>query len=277
MEELIADTPVGADGGRHLLYVRADFFTQVGNLVDEADLHGEECICGILGKLGRLAAHEDHRRIAQAQRLVNTLHCRLRTRLVHAHQDTVRMGEVLDCRALSQKLRVGANREVGIGAQFAQTPLDFPAGADGNRRFCRHDGEPGQMRRDLRDRLIHVTEVGVTVAPAHRRADRKKDEVRVAHRTRDFGGEFQPARAHIAFDKFFKTRLIYRHAPGENAADFIFVLVYAMDVPAKIGETGRGHEPDVARPNHADLQTHSPDGYAGASPSLCARDGWRCP
>ena len=67
MQELVADAPVGADGGRHLLHIGADRLAQIGDLVDEADLHREEGVGGIFGELGRFAAHEHHRRIAQAR------------------------------------------------------------------------------------------------------------------------------------------------------------------------------------------------------------------
>ena len=54
MQELVADAPVGADGGRHLLHVGADGLAQIRDLVDETDLHGEERIGGIFGEFGRI-------------------------------------------------------------------------------------------------------------------------------------------------------------------------------------------------------------------------------
>src|SRR5262249_56364624 len=49
MEKLVADAAIGADRGGDFLDVGADRLAQVGNLVDETDLHGEEGLSGIFG------------------------------------------------------------------------------------------------------------------------------------------------------------------------------------------------------------------------------------
>jgi hypothetical protein len=64
MQEFVADAPVGADRRRCLLHIGADCLAKIGDLVGEADLHGEEGVGGIFGELGRFPAHEQDRRVA---------------------------------------------------------------------------------------------------------------------------------------------------------------------------------------------------------------------
>ena len=180
MQELVADAPVGADGGRHLLHIGAGRLAQIGNLVDEADLHGEEGVGGIFGELGGFPAHEHHRRVAQSERLVQPLHEVLRPLVVAADQHAVRMHEVVDGRAFAQEFRIGADREIGVGTKRLETPFDLPAGADRHRRFGADDGEAFEMGSKLLDRLKHEAEIGVSVTAAHRRADGEKHEIGVA-------------------------------------------------------------------------------------------------
>ena len=56
VEELDADAVVEADAARDVLHVGADLLAEVGDLVDEGDLHGEEGIGGILDQFGRAPA-----------------------------------------------------------------------------------------------------------------------------------------------------------------------------------------------------------------------------
>ena len=56
VEELAADAVVEADAARHLLHVGAGLLAQVGDLVDEGDLGGEEGVGRVLDELGRAPA-----------------------------------------------------------------------------------------------------------------------------------------------------------------------------------------------------------------------------
>ena len=189
MQELVADAPVGADRRRHLLHIGADRLAQIGDLVDEADLHGEEGVGGIFGELGRFPAHEHHRRVAQGERLVQALHEVLRPVVVAADQHAVGMREIVDGRALAQELRIGADREIGVGPEPLEPPLDLAAGADRHRRFGADDGEALEMRSKLLDRLKHEAQIGMAVAAPHRRADREEHEVGTADRGCEIGRE----------------------------------------------------------------------------------------
>jgi hypothetical protein len=52
VQELGADALVEADAARDLLHVRADGFAEIGHLVDEGDLHGEEGVGRVFDQLG---------------------------------------------------------------------------------------------------------------------------------------------------------------------------------------------------------------------------------
>ena len=67
MQEFVADAAVGADGARHLLHVRANLLAEVGDLVDEADFHGEEGVRRVFRELGALAADKHDGGVAKAK------------------------------------------------------------------------------------------------------------------------------------------------------------------------------------------------------------------
>ena len=140
MQELVADATVRTDRRRHFLHVGADRLAEIGYLVDEADLHGEEGVRRVLGELGRFAAYEHDKRIAQGERLVEAIHQSLGALFVAADQHAVGMGEIVDRRAFAQELRVRADGEIGVGTEQLEAPLDLAAGADRHRRFGRDHG-----------------------------------------------------------------------------------------------------------------------------------------
>ena len=62
MQEFAADAVVEADAARHVLHVGADLLAQVGDLVDEGDLGGEEGVGGVFDQLGGAPADIEDRR-----------------------------------------------------------------------------------------------------------------------------------------------------------------------------------------------------------------------
>ncbi len=54
MQELAADAAVEPDAARHVLDVGADLLAQIGDLVDEGDLGGEEAVGGVFDEFGGL-------------------------------------------------------------------------------------------------------------------------------------------------------------------------------------------------------------------------------
>ena len=141
-----------------------------------------KALAAYLASSATLAADEHDRRVAQGERLVEPLHAAPAP--ARSSQPTsTRSGWVKSWIAEPSRRNSGirANGEIRVRPERLQAPLDLAAGADGHRRFRRDDGEAGKMRRDLLHRLKHVGEIGVAVAPAHRRADREKHEIGLAH------------------------------------------------------------------------------------------------
>ena len=71
MQELRADAVVEADAARDLLHIGADALAEVGDLVDEGDLGGEERIGGVFDELGGAAAGVEDRRLVEVERAVD--------------------------------------------------------------------------------------------------------------------------------------------------------------------------------------------------------------
>ena len=115
MQELAADAVVQADAARHLLHVGADLLAEVGDLVDEGDLHGQKGVGGVFDQFGGAPVGEQDRRLVEIERAVELGHHRPGALVVEADDHAVRPLEVLDRRAFAQELRVGDHRDVGVG------------------------------------------------------------------------------------------------------------------------------------------------------------------
>src|SRR5919205_3830251 len=114
------------------------------------------------------------------------------------------MGKVVDGGALAQEFRVGADGEVGVGAELLQTPLDLAAGPNRHGRFGGDHGEAIEMRRKLLDSFEYEREVGMTVAAPHRRADGEKHEIGLTHSGRQVSREADASIAEIAIEQLLK-------------------------------------------------------------------------
>ena len=162
------------------------------------------------------------------------------------------MLEILDRRALAQELRIGDDRDIGVGPRLADDALDLVAGADRHGRLGDDDGEAVERRGDLARRGVDVGQVGVAVAAPRRRADRDEDRVGLGHRALQIGGEAQPPRAHVGGDQIVEAGLVDRHLAALQRRDLAGVLVDAGDVVAEIGKAGPGNEADIAGADHRD-------------------------
>jgi hypothetical protein len=195
MQELVADALVHADALGDLLHVGADLLAEVGDLVDEGDLHGEEGVGGVFDQLGGAAFAEIERRLVEIERAVDLAHDLDGARLLGAEHDAVGALEVGDGGAFAQEFRVGDDRDVLVRELVAEDALDLVAGADGNRRFGDDDGEAGRQRGDFTRGGIDIGEVGMAVAAARRRADGDEDDVGGGDRGGEILGEIQASGA----------------------------------------------------------------------------------
>src|ERR1019366_7130991 len=74
VQEFCADAVVEPDAARDLLHVGADFFRQIGDLVDEGDLGGEEGVGGVFDQLGGAPVGEQDRRAVEVERAIELGH-----------------------------------------------------------------------------------------------------------------------------------------------------------------------------------------------------------
>ena len=120
MQKLAADAVVEADAAGDLLHVGADLFGEIGDLVDEGDLGGEEGVGRVFDQLRRAPLGEQDRRPVEIERPVELAHHVARALVGAADHDAIGMLEVADGGALAQELRIGDHREVGFGPCLAR-------------------------------------------------------------------------------------------------------------------------------------------------------------
>ncbi|MNI47080.1 hypothetical protein D3C73_1015780 [compost metagenome] len=92
----------------------------------------------------------------------------------------------------------------------------------------------------------------MAVAAPRGRAHGDEDGVGRADRLGAVHGEGQPPVADVVGHQIVQPRLIDGHDVLVQALDLGSVLVDAGHRVAEIGETGAGHQADIARSNHGD-------------------------
>ena len=240
------------------MHVGADLLTQVGDLVDERNLGREKTIRRVLDQLGGLQRGKQDRRFVQIERPIEVAQDGLGTCRFEAANHPIRSHEILDRRTFAQEFRVRGDIEVGVGPHLAHDAADFPPGADGNGRFCDHDGVPVERLGDLARRIEHVAEIRFAVAPPARRADGNKHRVRRGNRRRQVGGEFEPPDPDVHMDQALQTRLEYRHRSGLQVSNLFLIHVHAGNFVAELRETSTGNQSDIAGTNHSDAHGGNP-------------------
>ena len=182
MQEFRADPVVEADAARHLLDVGSDLLAKFRDLVHESNLRGQERVGGIFDKFGRTPAGMQDRRGVEIKRPVELGHYFARADIVTTEDDSIRMLEILDRRALAQKFRIRHDGNIGVRPRLRDYALDLVAGADRHRRFGDHHRESCHRSRDFARRGVDVTQVRMTIATPRRRADRNEYRCRLPHR-----------------------------------------------------------------------------------------------
>ena len=238
-----ADAVVQAHAASHLDDVGARLLADVGDLVDEGDLRGEEGVGGELDHLraGDVGAHERsfEGRVELDDRVP-------RPAAVVADDDSVGVQEVVYGGALLEELGAGHVAEAAL-ALFAEGPAQRCAGAAGHRRL--HHERVVFGGGDRVDDRVHGREVGVA-GVRRRRADGDEQQTRVLERVAQVGREVQPLG--VARQQLLEARLVDRHLAATQALDLLGVDVDAPDVAAELGEAGGGDQADVAGADHSD-------------------------
>src|SRR5215831_16516695 len=109
------------------------------------------------------------------------------------------------------------------------------------------------MRGNLLHRSIDLTEVGVSVTAAARRADGQKYDVGLGDGLTQICRELQPFSGKLAIDQVRKTRFVERDLTTRERRKAILVFLDTSNSPAKLGKAGRRDKANVSSPYHADL------------------------
>src|SRR5688572_23156139 len=114
MEEFAADPLVHADGASDVVHVAPDLVAEVGDLVDERNLHREKRVCGVLREFGCFERSDHEWRFDQIERTIQVFHDRDRFFVAAAENDAIRTHEVVYCGAFAKKLRIRYHAKVRL-------------------------------------------------------------------------------------------------------------------------------------------------------------------
>src|SRR5262249_13388064 len=106
VQELSCDTTIEPHSARDILHVGAALFAKIRYFVDESDLGREKSVGCVFDELCGAAPSEEHRRLIDEQRPVKLAHYTARPLVVGANHDAIGALDILNCRALAQKLRI---------------------------------------------------------------------------------------------------------------------------------------------------------------------------
>ena len=193
LQELRPDAVVEAHAAGDLDHVGAGLLADVGDLVDERDLRGQERVGGELDHLGALDVRAHDRRV---ERRVELGHRVARPVAVVADDDAVGLEEVLDRRALLEELGAGDVAEALL-ALLAERALDVVAGAARHGRLHHQRVAVGRRasRRRRRGRRRGRRRPSRSAACRRRRTAGARARARPRGRWRSAGGRGGARRA----------------------------------------------------------------------------------
>ena len=145
-EEMEADPLVVADAAPHVVDVGPVGLAQVGHLVDEADLGGQQAVGDVLGHLGALGRHDQERPVGAEERGIQLVQPIGDLVAAHADHDAVGLVEVVDRRAFLEELGVAGDVERDLG-DLGHPPGQLGVGADRDRALDHDDLGRVQVRR----------------------------------------------------------------------------------------------------------------------------------
>ena len=138
MQKVEADPLIVADAPAHLVDIRAVGFTQIGHLVDEADLGGQQAVSHILGHLRTFRRHHQERPVGPQEWRIKRVQPVRDLGPPDADNNPVRLVEIFDRRPFLQELRVAGHID-GKLRHLGHPPGELGIGADGNRAFDHDD------------------------------------------------------------------------------------------------------------------------------------------
>ena len=217
-----ADARIEANRVHDLVDVRIVGLTQVGYLVDQAQLRGEECVGGVLDHLCRFEGCDDDGRSDPFVQLSHGFRSRVLCPRGSADHDARRLANVPDRAPLAQELRIAS---------------------DDHYRIWESRHKPA-----CRD---HLREVGLAVR-IQRCSDTDKDNVGSAERVLRIVVRAESAVTQCCGHQLLEARFVHRDPSGDKRVNPRRIRVVDAHLSIGGGDVDRGNQPDIARPQNAD-------------------------
>ena len=227
-------------------------FAQIGHLVDEADLGGQQRVGHVLGHFGAFGRH-DQKRLLDSQETGRTTPQRFHGRgVAHADHDAVGPHEVVDRGPFFEKLGVAHHVEVAAGQflQPAEVCAFVPTGTVLLVTTMAPSGSSGAKASITAQRFVRSAEPSV----GRRRAHGQENELRRLDGGGQIGGEVQPPNSALRRPTR-PARLVNRHRSLLERFDLACVHVDAGDFVAGLGEASAGDKADISGTDDGDLHS----------------------
>ncbi len=250
MQELLADTAIQTDATRNVMHICTNFFTQIGNLIDEGDLGCQEGVGGIFDHFRCFTRGENNRRFNQIQRTIKIGHDFARPLVTCTDDNAVRAHEIANRRAFTQEFRIGNHGKIGIRALFTDNTFHFTSGPDRHRRFGNDHGKAVHCLGDFFGRGINIAQIGMAITTTGRSPDGDEHRISILHTFFKIGGKSQAPCFYVIFDQNIQTGLVDWHDTVFKTGDFFHILVDTNHVCTELGETGTGNKSNISGPDH---------------------------
>src|ERR1019366_918422 len=225
-QKLPAYARIGTNTFPYLVHVSPYRFTNSSHRIDEADIHRQEGVGGVLDEFGALGvSHKKGRRgldhfvreqgisppivASVEQRLINKAQTFRTGVVIRTNYDAIRIEEIGDRRALPQELRIGGNVEQAGGSAVEQHDLAHPfAGVHRHGTLANDDFVLLDGRRNFARDRFNVGKIGLTIDVGGS-ADCDKDRLSFADRVSECIGELEPGTT-VALEQLRHVLLVNR-------------------------------------------------------------------
>ena len=193
MQELGANSVVETNAARDFLNISTHLLAKVGYFVDKSYLGRQERVGRVFYQFCGTPGGVKNWRLIKTKRPIDLCYNLLGVLIFGSDNDAIGMLEIVDRRALAQKLRIGDHHKVGIRSRLSDNALYLVTGAHRYRRLGNNDGESVERGGDFPGRVVDVGKVRMAVTATRRRANRDKDRFRGADGFVERGAERQPS------------------------------------------------------------------------------------
>ena len=242
--------PLGDGAG-----VGAEAFADEGDLVDEADLGGEEGVGCVLDHLGRAGVGDEDGGVEGGVERGDAIGD---VGLIGAEDDAIGVEDVVDGGAFAQELRVGDDREGDVGAGVLGEDFGHELDrADGHRALVDDDEVAGGVGGDAAGGGGDVGCIGAADL-VRRSADADEGELGAGEGPGVVGREAEASGGEAALEEVVEAGLVDGGSAGLEGDDLALVGIEPDDVVSEVGEGYRIGEPDVSAAADNRNPGHSP-------------------